>query len=263
MLFALVQKQQRANRVDTVQRTLHHLPVRLKRRKWLISLACAAIAFALFLTLTREHQPEYEGHKLSEWLEQCRKAVFAEDRKTEEEARTAVRNIGSNALPCLLKWIDHEPPAWRMSLRTNLPTFISNRRMVYRWLGEDEADRRASYAGLGFQILGTNAFGAVPALDALMKDTTKPRISERAIYALGRIGEPAIPVLRAGLADSNQTNRRQIFNGFRLMALNHGTNVCLPIVLEALNHEDTSVRIAATNALKALAPGAVFGSSPK
>jgi hypothetical protein len=83
-----------------------------------------------------------------------------------------------------------------------------------------------------------------------MKDAKKPMSSSRAIESLGWIGEPAIPVLRGGLADSNQFSPSEILSGFRTMAFAHGTNACWPILIEALNHNDPTVRARATNILE-------------
>jgi len=44
----------------------------------------------------REREPEYGGKRLSEWVT---------TRNTDAERDQAIRAIGTNALPCLVKWI--------------------------------------------------------------------------------------------------------------------------------------------------------------
>jgi hypothetical protein len=223
---------------------LHHAHVTLKRRNWLIFLAFAAIAVALFLVFAADSEPEYEGRPLSEWLAQCDGTVTSR-----EKIRPAVRHIGTNAVPYLLKWISYETPSWRKTLYNKLPPPI--RFKFQRWL-QGKGGRQAECAIVGFMFLGTNAVTAIPQLEALMNDNTKAVSSVRAIFALGNIGEPAIPVLQSALADSNHLNPELIVMTFECMASTSGTNVCLPLLREALSHKNSAVRDRATNALERL-----------
>jgi hypothetical protein len=215
----------------------------------LIFFACAALAFALFLVLTHEREPEYEGRRLSEWLEpQPWIGVDSDYYKSQ----AAIRSIGTNALPILLKWIDYEPPTWRMTLYRKLPKFIGNRRPINSWLFG--ASRRVGFAIGGFEALGTKAASATPVLEAMMKDTTKPTRARAAIYALGEIGEPAIPALKAAFADTNRLDRVDIVKAFTFMPITQMTNSWLPFMLEALNDRDASVSGEAKYILNAWVP---------
>jgi hypothetical protein len=234
----------------SVTQNLHHPVVLTKRRKRVAIILLAVIGGVIaYAMLHQEDEPEYLGRRLSEWLDPDQNGMNGADSNRDEAiARTAVRNIGTNALPYLLKWIDYEPPAWRKSLRRTL------NRTMWQGLSEGGAARRAYITEWGFAFLGTNAASAIPALEAMMKDSKKPERSSRAIYVLGCIGEPAIPLLKAALADSNQPDRPEIVSAFRLIVLNQGTNVCLPILIEALKHPDPSVRKRAEIVLFDLAP---------
>jgi hypothetical protein len=235
--------------------TLHHLGVLTKRRKRiaiiLLALIGGVIAYSL---LHQSDEPEYHGRRLSEWLVWRTQADFY-------KAETAVRAIGTNAVPYLLKWIKYEIPPWRISLDKKVPAFV-NRGPIRGWI-QGRASWLAFYAPDGFRFLGTNAVSAIPELEVLMKDTTKPERSGRAIRALTSIGEPAIPVLRAALADTNRTDGDRIIYAFWSIADLHGTNTCLPILVEALNHDDLDVRSEATNAVRGLAPQLLFNSPPQ
>lgn len=228
--------------------------MRSKRRKVLIILGLVVVVGVIaYWQLRPRDEPKYQGRYLSEWLDPDQNGMNGDNFDRDAAiARAAVRNIGTNALPCLLKWIDYESPAWRITLRRML------RRTRWYGMSEGQADRRAYLTTWGFTFLETNAASAIPKLQALMKDTTKPESSDRAIYALGCIGEPAIPVLKAALADSNQSNRSEIISAFRLIALNQGTNACLPILVEALNHHDPSVRKQAETVVLEIAPDVYF-----
>src|SRR5947209_3349861 len=61
----------------------------------------------------REQEPTYAGKRLSEWVMRLRaKNSLEGERETEE----AIRHIGTNSLPYLLKWISYEPTPWRIKL---------------------------------------------------------------------------------------------------------------------------------------------------
>src|SRR4051812_3891090 len=80
-----------------------------KKRRLLLaggSVIAAVILAVVFWPGPKE--PEYQGKKLGEW--------GARHDGPPAETATAVRAIGTNALPLLLKWIDFSPPAWQWRL---------------------------------------------------------------------------------------------------------------------------------------------------
>jgi hypothetical protein len=201
----------------SVTRFLHHLIVTIKRTKLIALVLLAVIGGVTAYSLRhRSDEPEYEGRRLSEWLHY--------DRATYDyhETQVALRSIGTNAIPHLLKWIAYEPPAWQTTFNEKLPEFIINRSAVRGWL--DEGELRARSATMGFRVLGTNAVSAIPELEALMNDATKPNSSSRAIYALSYIGEPAIPSLKAAFANTNRSDRWQVVFVFEQMTSSQETN---------------------------------------
>src|ERR1043166_10199828 len=74
------------------------------KRGWLIVLivaVCAVVAIVAALVWPGEKEPVYQGKKLSEWIDQAWRASGRE-----QEARFAIRQIGTNAFPVLVKWIE-------------------------------------------------------------------------------------------------------------------------------------------------------------
>src|SRR5437899_2283144 len=119
-------------------------------RKWrivIILAACLIAAFALVTFFSREKEPTWSGQPLSYW-------VFREDRQHEAsgekaQADTAIRQIGTNALPFLLKWIQHERPRWRSTafrLARKLPFWN-----LADWIKEGRAEILARNPTLRFQ----------------------------------------------------------------------------------------------------------------
>ena len=224
--------------------------MRRKRKKQvLISIGLIALATVCFFALRPRNEPKYQDRYLFDWL----RAYSLSNpellsNETRDKAEVAVRNIGTNALPYLVKWIAYKRPAWRTTLRKKLPAFITTREPVAGWLDGDVVLRREC-ASVGFLILGTNAVSAIPELLAMIKDSTNSASRNGARHALISIGSPAIPALKSALADPNQPEREFIILSFSSMALMHGTNACLPVLIEALNDHDMKVRSAATNVI--------------
>ena len=76
------------------------------KRRLLIILILAGIAGLLFLFFRGgEKEPEYNGKKLSQWLEvlNVQSGYYGGSQSASwEEGRTAVQHIGTNAVPALL-----------------------------------------------------------------------------------------------------------------------------------------------------------------
>jgi len=159
-------------------------------------------------------EPSYQSKKLSQWLSLYQKA----DPNTPDEtrARNAVRAIGTNGIPTLVQ----------MLTSTDLEV-------------QDAGHK-------GFEILGSSAAQAVPALAKLLTGTNK-LVRFTAAQALGEIGAPALPVLMAGL-----TNRSfAIGTDSALAIVNLGTNAApaIPILLNDLQNPNHFYRERAADAL--------------
>jgi len=93
----------------------------LKRRIIATLAALAALFAVLALVLRPKQEPQYGGHKLSEWVVQLVKPtsmgtttfVFGSWGTAIADAQKAIRQIGTNALPYLIEWIGYETPTWK------------------------------------------------------------------------------------------------------------------------------------------------------
>src|SRR2546430_3108243 len=77
---------------------------RSRKRRWLVAVAAVTVAIGIARWWTHESGPSYEGESLTDWL------TNPEERP---DAPDAVRQMGTNALPTLLTWIQYEPSPWR------------------------------------------------------------------------------------------------------------------------------------------------------
>ena len=203
-------------------------------------------------------EPTYNGRSLSTWVRVYRDySAGADLPETElDGAKQAIRAIGTNALPFLLKWIQQEPPSWHRGAHTRLPQLLSDNAPA-KLLFDGPGYETANAAMLAFGILGTNAGPAIPELVALMNATNNQATVNRAMVAMAFMGAPAFLHLAAALSNTNQLGRRMIPYYIRAMAALVGTNVCLPPLKTALQDPDPAVRTAASNALRVLAPSPV------
>src|SRR6266481_845561 len=132
-----------------------------RRRFFLILLASIASITLAFFIWRREREPAYNGVPLSTWLERYNDGNNA-------EATEAIRHIGTNALPFLLRWIRYETPGWRNALdhlHTRLPSSVQKARVV-KWLFKDRAKYRAEMSVEAFSALRS---AGKPASDELLR----------------------------------------------------------------------------------------------
>src|SRR5258706_10188766 len=96
--------------VFSVQLLWENYGVKRGRRILLIVAACGVLAVvaALFWP-SGEREPEYQGKKLSWWIRGATQISVRAPPGNLERAE-AVRKIGTNALPFLVKWIDFGSP---------------------------------------------------------------------------------------------------------------------------------------------------------
>jgi hypothetical protein len=221
----------------------------------LIAVGCLVAVVVAVLVWPGEREPEYQGKKLSEWLR-------VPSRKPEAGAAServeAIRHIGTNALPFLLKWIRCDVPPWKAKLQgilAKLPQRIRDSHAL-RSLTMNEAARRGMLAVIGFQILGRQSEPAIPELAKLANDPKSPEGSFWAISVLTSYQVKAIPELLGILGDRKAPKRMAVIDYFRYGALGDlGTNAhaTVEILLGCLKEPDWRVRSAAARTLGNLA----------
>ena len=160
-------------------------------------------------------EPQYNGKKLSEWLRIATTNLSTEERQIINdlqnlagitnmsprglEAVRAVRAIGTNALPYLVRWT-LRPPAWRVNLSHiyygRFPAFLRSRAIV-RWLYGPPDNFGLAFAG--FQIMGPDEALAVPELVKIIRESPSVFAKRNAILCLMFMKEragAALPALK-------------------------------------------------------------------
>jgi hypothetical protein len=176
-----------------------------------------AIAVWVGLSLSGEREPQYNGRSLSQWVRRSRDdwgfPNFTRILET-NEAVEAVRQIGTNALPFLIRWIQCEESelgrgAVVDGLVRKLPVRLEH--FVSNILPQNKAAQRW-YCGLeGFRILGERAAPAIPELMGILLGTNSGSDfrSMSAGIALRFIGEAAVPALAQSIRDPACPGREQ------------------------------------------------------
>jgi hypothetical protein len=185
----------------------------------------------------------YQGKTLTEWLFYEKPA--SEPSNSPNRQAEAVRQIGSNAVPFLLKWVQYRTPAWRNGLSAVLCRLPGNIRF------EDKRRERTWAAWLGFQLLGPKGRTAIPELIRLMNDPNSSLLDrQQPIFALGYLGEEAFPPILAALSNPNHPDRAAaafIIGSSRDLGTNRVRAV--PVLLQCLADKDVVFAASAATAL--------------
>jgi HEAT repeats len=214
---------------------------------------CLLFAVAVLLIVGRKSEPSSRGHPLSYWIHQ-----YDPRTSTGADAAEAIAEIGTNALPYLLQWIEYQPPRWRLLFTATRET---GRRWVPRWLTTAPGEVRADEAMVAFGALGAAAQSATTRLGVLAREPERHRHS-RGNIALGQVGLPAIPELVRILSDTNVTPDARFAATRELEQLVHramargtlGTNAvtAIPALIQNLNDPNAWVAAEAASLLGAL-----------
>ncbi|HEY9175586.1 MAG TPA: HEAT repeat domain-containing protein [Verrucomicrobiae bacterium] len=126
-----------------------------------------------------------------------------------DEAAFAVRQMGSNALPALLRWMRYPEHDLRLKLIESLQSQQRQRNRMF--LATARLLTPKSYqpgsAVLAFQALGSSARGAVPALSQMLHEPRNARNAAMALCAIGPDGIAALgeslPTIGDGILRAN------------------------------------------------------------
>ncbi len=143
----------------------------------------AAIAVLLWVNRS-EPEPQYEGRTLSQWVDSLQPA------NPTAEATNAICQIGTNALPYLLRWMSYDPSKFRNQLL----------RLVFKLPGRPPRFLalpavRSANAEFALGILGANARPAIPRLVELAITSRGDSRCVISVRSIARIGRDALPLL--------------------------------------------------------------------
>jgi HEAT repeat protein len=208
------------------------------KRKALVAgtvVLAALVAWAWLLRRGERPEPVYQGRPLGAWLDD-RHATSAGPVVLSDEAVTAVRAMGPEAIPTLLDWIRAPDSAisrsakvfleWRLRLPVHVPT-------------NHEKRARAMY---GFRALGVAARSAFPELVKIALHSSDEWQRADAINALCESDADAMRGLVEGLENPDREVRLRAIHALACVRI-APDEVCLPALERAAASDpDASVR---------------------
>jgi HEAT repeat protein len=170
----------------------------------LILLTIVAGGIVIFCSLP-PREPAYEGKPLSFWVAQYRTNVWVTpNEELGNQAETAIRHIGTNATPVLLRMLSTTESPLRIQLTSRIPKhWLASFHVLTVAEYRQQIDRHRVAGANGFAALGTAATPALPALIALLdhKDERVRYLTVFTLRCLGPAARDALPFLIARLDD--------------------------------------------------------------
>jgi hypothetical protein len=207
----------------------------------------AAGAMLSFFAFKQTSDPRYEGKALSGWLRLADKA----NPKSSERAKAeeAIRAIGTNALPLLLKWTAAEPNGVQDNFESIAKRIVGAKR-AGEWsatLFGKQAGAKHELAGKGFEILREQAAPAIRRLSEMAKKRGNPF----ALFMLAKIGKSGLPRILDVLGDATDENRYVAVDCVSILQSSGvDCSVALPTLLECLTGTNHLVAMCAVGALE-------------
>ena len=169
-------------------------------------------------------EPSYNGRLLSQWLGDL---LLGQVGSTATEG--AVRAMGTNAIPTLLKWISYERSASQQPSQTEEagPRHLS-------------PEQRAQRADRAFSALGAVARPAIPELTRLARTSSEPERADRCTASLAFIGPEAIPSLLSLATNGPPWTRYWAISALERFAGDPEGVQTIPLLIQCLTDTQTS-----------------------
>jgi hypothetical protein len=211
-------------------------------RKWVyIALAVLLVILAGVIAWQglRLREPVYQGKRLSVWLAQQGTNHFMATRDSEmdKQGQTAIRQIGTNALPMLIKRLR----ARDTRLKQVMMTWAQRQKLVH--FKFKTANRRHLEAEAGYEALGPLASAQVPSLIDVFSNDPSPEVRYITANVLGYIGPDARAAGPALLAATKDTDPMVRNNSLcALSRVLHDPQLTIPVLIAALDDTESIVR---------------------
>jgi len=192
----------------------------------------------------------YQGKPLRAWWAQ----LSTGNAQGKAEAAAAIRALGSNACPGLVRLLQTRDALWRRALWQEAPRLPREaQKLIIADVRDPDAFLTREAAARTLASLGPAARSAVPALAEAVRDP-QGRVAAEAADALGKIGgEGAVPALVRDLGESNARVRLNAL--YALGRIGPPAKAAIPAVAAAL--ADDQIRFMAAYALAGMGTCAV------
>jgi HEAT repeat protein len=201
-----------------------------KKRSILLAVLFVALLGGLFWMLSRPREPVYREKPLTAWLND----LYSWNEDTNQPALVAIREMGTNAIPALLRIIQSgDRPFQALILKLNRMQSLVHFPVREPWR-QRHAAARALYA------MGTNAKPAFSTLTNLLFHTNTALLCA---VPLAGMGSEGLPPLIAALTNQNDIIRLSAAKG--LAWERSGLNIVVPALIARLGDQNRTVHFTA------------------
>jgi len=239
---------------------MNEAPFRRRRSGWfaaglvfVVLLAGLAAAW-VFVIRPPGREVAYEGVSLSEWIRRYQRSDAAPDAPEMRPILAAVRRIGTNRLPELVRSMAYDPAPRRIRtarLGRAIPRFIRSPRIL-GYLLDDEEEYRANSATAALVILGPGALPELPELARLADGGECQVAARRAMWVLVHVGDQGMAPLMNVVTNLHHPNR--VFAVDFIGDFGTNAKPAIPWLVEALEDPSQAVRVRAKASLKKIQP---------
>ncbi len=212
-----------------------------KRRILLVTLLIAALGFASWLLLRPDPEPTYQGKPLTYWLDGIVHGRSA-------EATEAVRQIGTNSIPALLRKLSSGDSKIKLKLMQ-----LSRKQHLIniKWRTAENEHFEGQF---GFGCLGYQGKPAVPGLIEIYNQNrpgpyNDPYSIEEIFGCIGHPGPDAIPQIVQDTTNSDYAARATAV--WSLWQIHSKPELSVPALTRTLHDPDDNIRASAANGLAA------------
>jgi len=222
-----------------------------QRRVYLILLVVGVVlAGVLAVVFRREREPDYGGKKLSEWLE-----GYGNPSGSTFETDYMIRQIGTNAIPYLLKWMRYETAPWKVRLNRIVRQFVTKVFVGARpfWERHDqESFFRAEHATMALMKLRSPSPCEIRELEKMLLNPKGAKNAvRRAANVLSWFGQ--LRMQQVLTVVTNHPPRWALpYLDLALSRMRNDAQPAIPVLQQILTDPDPEVRRFATNNLKVL-----------
>jgi hypothetical protein len=215
-----------------------------KKRRILLASLLLTIAGGLVLVVTLRHDPEpvYQGKTFSAWLEFDTPGQW-------EEARAAIRQMGTNAIPPLLQRLRATDPPFMLKL-----VALAQKQNVITIHYRPPSSQHTA-ALMALQSLGPEAQGALPELLKIYDQNPSLQVQAGMPQVFGSIGPAAKAAAPSLLQNMNNSGEFRRITIVRALGAIHGEpDLVVPALVKLLKDPNFGVRMEAVSALGAFGP---------
>ncbi|MDB6068147.1 MAG: putative lyase [Pedosphaera sp.] len=214
-----------------------------KRIRILFVVLIVAVVGGIGWVVWRSREPVYQGKRLSEWLQRYDNPFPVYHSAYFHEADEAVRHIGTNAIPTLLRKLRAKDFPFAGQLLA-----LSRKQHIFNF-NYTSAATQWQEGYLGFRALGAEGREVVPELLAMYENKSlgEKAYIARSLGAIGPAARAAVPALVRGLADMNRNS--DYLAAIALGEINSEPELAVPALVKWIGHQRSVYRLKAADLL--------------